>query len=170
MRTRKHVVDIATTQITSSAKQGFTLMLGAINPIPYTNPTNVGVDSHVFGMSLMLEVSPGTSVANANGHMQIDWFVAFNIAGNQTFPDPGNTGTSVINNQIFHEDQAMFVIPTASTANPSTFQPAKWNVNVRIPKAWTRFGQNDQILFQIKCDTADQYLFKLKLIFTEFLP
>lgn len=162
---RKHVVDKGPVQVASNVTQSDTVILGTINPIPYTNPTNIATDSRVYSVQFMLDVCaqpPATDATNG----KIDWFLGFNINGAQTLPAPDNVGQSTIQNQIFHQDFTLNPLP-AATSNALQPRIYSWRINLKIPKAWVRFGQGDQIQFAIKNTAADGYTYAWKCIFTE---
>lgn len=167
-RVRKHVVDSGPISIAAATIQQFTLALGTINPIPYTNPTNVGVDSKVKSIKFMLDVMPNPTSTNASVQT-LDWYINVAINGQTGFPNPGATGNAVINNEILHEEQALLSRPAVSS-NAMYPRPLTWRLKLHIADSWSKFGQGDQIQFAIISSSADAYTIKYKCIFTEVLP
>lgn len=168
---QKHVVDSGSTSVTSTAKTSFEIAKGVINPDYSANPSNVRVGSIIKGIVLQFDAVMDVGASNAN-NIYLDWYVGFNIDGQQTaqLPNPGSVGSSDIMQQIFHEDGAILKVPSTASVNSQWQNPVSWRLYIKVPKSWEKLNRGDQIQLYFKFDTAQKCWIKVKAIYYEIFP
>jgi len=166
---RKHVIDASNSYAGNAGVQNIDLVVGAINPDPVANFTNVKAFNIVPHIDLMLEIIRTTISTPTN--CPVDWYIWFNINGAQTAPTPGTTMGSVLVNQVFHEDQALLVQPGA-VGDTGFAQKAAWHVPIRVPRSWRTINQGDKIQVKVSSPggASDNFKYKIKAIYKEYYP
>ncbi len=157
IRSIKHVVD-ASGGITST-KANIPFVIAVDVPNVSSTPTEVAIGSTInaFYISYYTIGSTGAPLSGP-----IDWYVVKRRDGQSTgfFPDPGNTGSSGVRNQIIHEEKGL---PGSGDGTPMVFKGV-----IKIPPIYRRNRQGDVWdLVQIASAT-DTPNFCVKFIYKEF--
>ncbi len=103
----------------------------------------------------------GDSGAPVNG--SINWYIAKRRSGQNVttdFPDPGNTGTSDVRNQIFHEEKGLV---GSGDGTAMAFKGV-----IAVPRAMRRIREGDQFFIKIRANGTDTAQFCLKAIYKSF--
>ncbi len=90
----------------------------------------------------------------------IDWYIAKLRNGQSTtvdFPVPGNTGPSLVRNQIFHEEKGL---SGSGDGTPMVFKGV-----IAVPSGMRRMREGDQIFIKAKSNGADENSFCIKAIY-----
>ncbi len=94
----------------------------------------------------------------------INWYIAKAHAfqdATTDFPDPGNTGSSALRNQIFHEEKGL-----AGSADGS---PMVFKGVIVVPKGMRRIRQGDSFFIKLRStDATNNVNFCIKAIYNEF--
>lgn len=165
----KHI--IATQQNHQNFSTGtgayYVLAVGTENPDPYTNATNVRNGSIIRAITIQFDVSSKMqSDVDA-----IDWYVGFNIAGQQTMPDPTAVNASKIKNQIFHQDGALFEAAQITAAGFGNCPRAVFRVTIAVPRAYQQINLGDQIELHMKSQyNAGTITYRLLAVYKEIFP
>ncbi len=109
-----------------------------------------------FFVSLFVIGSTGAPVVGS-----INWYIAKVRNGQNfgsAFPDAGNTGTSNVRNQIFHEEKGL--------AGSGDGTPMAFKGVIVVPKNMRRQREGDQ--FVIRITSVDDAQFCLKVIYKSF--
>lgn len=170
----KHVLDdLLSIPHGTVTDQVINLAVGTVNPDPYTTNNAVKNGSIIGTMSLQLDVYLDQNYDAGQTACLFDWYVGFNINGQQTMPNPNNVGASHVKNQIFHQDQGVLEV-SAQAANVAVRppKPLVWRVQIAIPRLYHQVNEGDVIEFHIiksVMSTADLNV-KLKCIYKEYYP
>lgn len=167
----KHVVDdLLTITPATASVQTITLAKGTINPNYITNNTDIRNGSIIRSMTLQLDISVNNPT-DANGSIDYDWYVGFNIANAQSLPNPNSVGGSDLAPQIFHQDQGQFGMSTTAGTGVC---PASHVVRLvlKVPRSWSKFANDDQLQFRIQKSVTNgtALLVKLRAIYYEIFP
>lgn len=171
----KHVVDdILTIPYNNTSVQTITLAKGVINPNYVSSNTDVRNGSKITKITLLIDIicaNPFDSVNN----VFYDWYVAFNIAGSQSLPNPNSVGGSDLLQQVFHQEQGcMQFMNTGGPTSPVIQGPQVIRLELNIPRAWQILNRDDQIQLLVQKSimntVGNQFNFKVKAIFKEIYP
>ncbi len=155
----KHVVD---------SEGGLVAVTDSINQLAITvnqrattfSPTEVLLGSTVNGFFISLFVI-GASGAGLPGAQ--NWYIAKRRSGQAftDFPNPGNTGTSQVRNQIFHEEKGL--------AGSADGTPMAFKGVIAVPKGMRRMREGDEFFINIRNNSSTEGAnFCLKAIYNEF--
>lgn len=162
----KHVIDQQVVQANMFTTQNFPIAQGTINPNSYTTAYQVRNGSIISQIIVELDFLDQTAGVNF-----FDWYVWFNIGGTQARPNPNSVNVSVIKNQIFHQDGALWANISATAVGYLPIWTGKWRIVIDVPKAWRQVNENDTIEFVYitSTNTASSSL-KAKIIYKEIFP
>ncbi len=154
----KHIVDSEAT---------LTGGIGSLNPIAVAVPNvdtsvfkpgdiRVGGTVNGFFLSIFVIGSTGSPVNGA-----IDWFL-IKLHDQQISPSPGQTGVSMIRNQIIHEEKGLV---GSGDGTAMVFKGV-----VAVPKGMRRMREGDQWVISIRATNqgADDAQFCLKAIYKSY--
>lgn len=172
MPPQKHIVDSGLTTNASTAQTSFLLAKGIINPDPFTNNYECRSGSIIGAMTIQMDVTLGQGAKGAAGSPIIfDWGLFYNINDSQTAPTMdnamGSAGADLIN-QLFHQDQTIFVFPVSDTTNE--YRPHSWRVVVKIPKSYQKILRGDAIRLYFKFSQNLPTALKIRVIYKEYFP
>ncbi len=123
-------------------------------------PTQCEVGEILNGFFISIFVI-GDTGAPVNG--SINWYIAKRRSGQNLvtdFLDPGNTGTSDVRNQIFHEEKGLV---GSGDGTAMAFKGV-----IVVPKNMRRIRQGDQFFIKIRANGTDSAQFCLKAIYKSF--
>ncbi len=127
---------------------------------PVFNPAEVKLASTVNAFFVSVFVI-GATGAPLNG--AIDWYIYKRRGGqsNADFPDPGNTGTSNVRNQIIHEEKGL--------AGSGDGTAMAFKGVIVIPRGMRRMREGDEWFMKLKStDATSDAQFCTKYIFNSF--
>ncbi len=122
-------------------------------------PGDVRVGAKVNALFISIFILGATGAGQGPG--SINWYIS-KLHDGQTGPTPGQTGTSKIRNQIFHEEKGL--------AGSQDGTPMAFKGVIVVPRGMRRMREGDVIqisLAQSASSTADNN-FCLKAIFKSF--
>lgn len=167
----KHVVDNIFVSQNSSYAGGAPLVtqiaIGTVNPNSYTTQQQVRNGSLIKKLTLQVDLIDH----NVNTVDIYDWFVWFNIGGNQPRPTANLVNTSPIKNQVFHQDGAMFLAEQITAAGVYMPRTASWRVEINLPRSLCQINENDVLEFVLQGgpNTTTTHM-KVKVIYKEIFP
>lgn len=170
----KHVVDdLLTIPYNNTSVQTITLAKGVINPNYVSSNTDVRNGSKITKITLLIDVVSNLPWDTC-GFLLYDWYVAFNIAGAQTLPNPNAVGGSDILQQVFHQDQGAIQFMGQNTIGSVINQIHVIRLELNIPKSWQIINRDDQIQLlvqkSIMNNSSNNFNFKVKAIYKEIYP
>lgn len=170
----KHVLDdLLVIPAGTVTDQVLVIAKGTLNPTYYTNNNQVRNGSIITSLNIMIDFYITDALNDADFALLYDWYVGFNINGavsGQALPAPNAVGSSPIQSQIFHQDQGVFPLTTASaTAFPS---PHLIRLKLDIPRMWRQINENDQLELHIikSIQGSNKLNAKIKIIYKEIFP
>lgn len=167
----KHVLDdLLVIPAATVTDQVLIIAKGTINPNYYANNNQVRNGSIITSLNILIDFYITDALNDADFAQLYDWYVAFNINGAQTLPNPNNVGSSPLQSQIFHQDQGVFPLTTANaTAFPA---PHLIRLKLDIPKMWRQINDNDQLELHIikSIQGSNKLNAKIKIIYKEIFP
>lgn len=169
----KHVIDdLLAIPYNNVSVQTITLAKGTINPNYVTTNTDVRNGSKITKITLEIDIIPTVSY-DANQLCFYDWYIAFNVAGAQTLPNPNTVGGSDLLNQVFHQDQGIFQFVSANNSGPVNSAHVI-RLSLNIPRTWQVLNRDDQIQLLVQksalATTGNSLQFKVKCIYKEIYP
>lgn len=171
----KHVIDdILNIPYNNTSVQTITLAKGTINPNYTTTNTDVRNGSKITKITILIDII--TNVCNDTASVCFyDWYVAFNIAGAQTLPNPNSVGGTDLLGQIFHQDQgALQMVGTNTGPVSAIIGPQVIRLELNIPRAWQVINRDDQLQLLVQKssmnNSANAFQFKVKAIYKEIYP
>ncbi len=123
------------------------------------NPNNVVVGSRInaFYISIFIIGATGAPVTGSQ-----NWYIARQHSGqsNSGFPDPGTTGTSLLRNQIIHQEKGLV---GSGDGTAMAFKGV-----VVVPRGMRRMREGDNWNIYLKNNSADSATFCLQSIYKSF--
>lgn len=163
----KHVIDQVVMGANMSTVQNFPIAQGTVNPNSYTTAYQVRNGSIIRTITLELDYQDG--VVNASN--TFDWYIWFNIGGAQARPNPNSVNISVIKNQIFHQDGALYKIGFSTGVGLYPVDTKKWRLVIQVPRSFQQVNENDTIEFvYINSNNNATADLKAKVIYKEIFP
>ncbi len=156
----KHVVD--TEGALSGGAQSIVTIAttGAVRSSPF-NPVENIVGDHVNAIFLSIYLIGATGSGQSGA---INWYIAKNRFGQSTttnFPDAGNTGVSLVRNQIFHEEKGL--------AGSADGTPMAFKGVIMVPKGMRRMREGDGFFIKLNStDITNDVNFCVKAIYKSF--
>ncbi len=158
----KHVID-SEGSILQTGVQSVVTIANAVPNVDSTTftPGDVRVGSKINGffISLFLLGSTGAGV----GPGSLNWYIIKTHEGQiSLLPNAGNTGTSKIRNQIFHEEKGL--------AGSQDGTPMAFKGVIVVPKGMRRMREGDQFHIAIRqpSSATDDAFFCVKAIYKSF--
>ncbi len=125
------------------------------------NPLESVIGESIYGIFLSIFII-GATGAPLNG--SINWFIGKSRSGQSSvtnFPDPGNTGTSNVRNQIFHEEKGL--------AGSGDGTAMAFKGVIKVPKGFQRMREGDSMFIKINSqDGTNDAQFCIKAIYKSF--
>ncbi len=135
----KHVIDRQLGIVLGA--QSATVLVQATDTPTLADTDGVITGAKVHGIYLKVEVSTTTGTGLANCYMAI----MKNPGGNLTAPSANTIGGSDNKKYIIHQEMVMMQKFDAVAANPRIL----FNGVIKIPRGYSRFGPNDQLLLLV---------------------
>lgn len=168
----KHVIDGNNIAAAINTTQVVQIAVGTVNPNSYTTQAQCRNGSLIKKLTIQLDIvstTPSATVANAIN--TIDWYVWFNIGGAQARPNPNAVNSSVLKNQIFHQDGTLVCNYIATSVGGIPVWKNSWRIEINVPKSLQQLNENDVIeLCYIGSDTAASAGVKYRIIYKEIFP
>lgn len=167
----KHVIDnifVGTnTSYAGGAPNVTQIAIGTVNPNSYTTQQQVRNGSIIKKITVQIDL-----FSNSHDTVDIyDWFIWFNIGGTQARPTANLVNPSVIKNQVFHQDGALFTANQDTAIGVWLPRIASWRVEINIPRSLQQINENDVIeLVQQGGANASTTNMKVKVIYKEIFP
>lgn len=164
MPPQKHIVESDALGEAGNVSRDIDIVIGAINPDPFTNLNQVKAGSYVQALSVEMDYNCDTPPAAANPAV-LEWFIWYNINGAQTPPTPLLVGQSHLKNQVFMQGGGLFT-------NADARRAASFRFMLRIPKAYQMINDGDKITLRYKYiqGTPDNFDTRWKFIYKEYFP
>lgn len=146
----------------------YQIAIGTINPNSYVTPQQVRNGSKITKLSLQIDYIDDSIVSE---NSTVDWYVWFNIGGTQARPNPAAINSSVIKNQVFHQDGTMTDALIFSNAGYGQPWKNSWRLEVNVPRSLQQINESDTIEFVIQGgpNTAHSNI-KFRCIYKEIFP
>ncbi len=156
----KHVIDTegALAMTGASSISDVVVAVPNLDPNSFTpNEVRVGAKVNGFFISVFIIGSSGAGIGAS-----INWYI-IKVHDQQTvLPLPGETGSSAIRNQIFHEEKGL--------AGSADGTPMAFKGVIAVPKGMRRMRQGDkfQIVIALNAAATDAATFCLKAIYKSY--
>jgi len=155
----KHVID--SEGVTTGGANSTTPIASAVvvQSAPFA-PVEVVVGSYVrsFFLSIYIIGATGAGMVGTS-----NWFIAKSRSGQSSgsFPGAGQTGTSDLRNQIFHEEKG---VPGSIDGAPMVFRGV-----VKVPRIYQRMREGDEFFIRIRTsDGTNDGQFCIKAIYKSY--
>ncbi len=155
--TVKHVVDSEGSLVAGTVSINAIAFARNVRQDPY-QPVDVLTGSKITSVYISLFIIGDTGAPIVGS---LNWYIDKRHQGQSTdFPDPGNTGVSMLRNQIFHEEKGL--------AGSGDGTPMAFKGVIRIPRGMQRMREGDALDIRILTNAVGGAQFCLKVIYKEW--
>lgn len=168
----KHYVEDGDTDLAGALKVVKDILIGTTAADPYSAAgKNVNGGSAIiryieidFDFWVNNKVNTSTLLSD-----QLDYFVWFNIAGNQTVPTPNSCNISDLKNQIFAKRGAVLGCASVVQSILNINSRHSGTIRLKVPPQWQSINKDDKIQFVYQfSDAASTHNLKLSSRFVEY--